>query len=88
MLKVLISFFAGAAVGAAAALLLAPSSGDELRHHLHDMAEADRERMRADYQKGMDDLHVRMDSMSTGIGAALRQTKDEASEDDGTPADA
>ena len=63
MLKVLISFFVGAAVGAAAALLLAPSSGEELRHQAQDYANADMERMRTQYQKGMDDLHARMDKL-------------------------
>ena len=71
MLKVLISFFVGAAVGAAAALMLAPSSGEELRQQLHDVADADRERMRVEYQRGMEDLHSRMDKMS----AAVRKDK-------------
>jgi gas vesicle protein len=65
MLKVLISFLVGAAVGAAAALMLAPSSGEELRQHMHDVADADRERMRVEYQKGMDELHSRMDKLSS-----------------------
>ncbi len=67
MLKVLISFFVGAAVGAAAALMLAPSSGEELRQQLHDVADADRERMRVEYQRGMEDLHSRMDKMSAAV---------------------
>jgi gas vesicle protein len=67
MLKVLISFIFGAAVGAAAALLMAPSSGEELRSHLHEVADADRQRMRAEYQKGMDELHVRVDKMSSAV---------------------
>ena len=81
MLKVLISFFVGAAVGAAAALLLAPSSGEELRHNLHDVAEADRERMRSEYQRGMDDLHQRMDKMSTDVSSAVRRDKGEVAEE-------
>ena len=67
MLKVLISFFVGAAVGAAAALMLAPSSGEELRQHMHEVADADRERMRGEYQKGMNDLHSRMDHVSAAV---------------------
>ena len=67
MLKVLISFVFGAAIGAAAALLLAPSSGEELRQHMHEIADADRERMRTEYQKGMDELHTRMDKMSSSL---------------------
>lgn len=77
MLKVLISFIVGAAVGAAAALLFAPSSGEDLRHHLHDVAEADRERMRSEYQRGMDELHTRVDKMSTDVGSAFRKDNEE-----------
>jgi len=67
MVKVLISFIVGAAVGAAAALMLAPSSGEDLRQHLHEVADADRERMRVEYQKGMEDLHSRVDKMSSSL---------------------
>lgn len=73
MLKVLISFFVGTAVGAAAALLLAPSSGEDLRQHLYDVAEADRERMRAEYQKGMQELQSRLDQISTEVGEAFQK---------------
>ena len=64
MLRVLIGFIVGAAVGAAAALLMAPSSGEELRNQVQDYASADMERMRSEYQKGMDELHARMDKMN------------------------
>ncbi len=72
MLKVLISFFAGTAVGAAVALLLAPSSGEDLRQHLYDVAEADRERMRTEYQKGMEELQSRIDQISSEVGSAFQ----------------
>ena len=77
MLKVLISFFVGAAVGAAAALMLAPSSGEELRQQLHDVADADRERMRVEYQKGMEDLHTRVDKMSSSVSSAMHKDQGE-----------
>ena len=80
MLKVVIGFFVGAAVGAAAALLLAPSSGEELRHHLQDVAEADRERMRTEYQRGMEELQARMDKMSSDINTAVHRSKEEAAD--------
>lgn len=81
MLKVLISFTVGAAVGAAAALLLAPSSGEELRSHLYDVAEADRERMRAEYQRGMEDLQQRMDKMSADISSAIQRGQAETAQE-------
>ena len=82
MLKVLISFLLGAAVGAAAALLLAPSSGEELRQHMQEIADADRERMRVEYQKGMEDLHARMDKMSSAVHKNKEQ--EEAVEEEAT----
>ena len=80
MLKVLISFFVGAAVGAAAALMLAPSSGEELRQHMHEVADADRERMRVEYQRGMEDLHSRMDKMSSDVSSAIHKDKGQEEE--------
>jgi gas vesicle protein len=77
MLKILIGFLTGVAVGVAAALLMSPSSGEELRHHLHDVAEADRERMRVEYQRGMDQLHSRMDMMSNDISTALHPSEND-----------
>ena len=82
MLKVLISFFVGTAVGAAAALLLAPSSGEDLRQHLYDVAEADRERMRAEYQKGMQELQSRVDQISSEVGSAFQTDEEVALEVD------
>jgi len=80
MLKVLISFFVGAAAGAAAALLLAPSSGEDLRNHLQEVAEADRERMRAEYQRSMEDLQTRIDKMSEDFTATIGRGKQGAAE--------
>jgi len=77
MLKVMISFLVGAAVGAAAALLMAPSSGEELRAHMHEVADADRQRMRAEYQQGMDDLRSRMDKMSSDVDSSFDNNQEE-----------
>ena len=70
MVKVLIGFLVGVAVGVAGALLLAPSSGEELRNQMHDYADTDMERMRAEYRRGMDSLHSRVDKMSKDMDTA------------------
>lgn len=71
MVKVLVGFIVGVAVGAAAALLMAPSSGEELRQQMHDHADADMQRMRAEYYRGMDDLQARMDKMSSQVSETV-----------------
>lgn len=70
MIKVLVGFIVGVAVGAAAALLLAPSSGEDLRQQMQDRADADMQRMRAEYRRGMDSLQDRMDQMSKEMDIA------------------
>ena len=39
----------------------------------YDVAEADRERMRAEYQKGMQELQSRLDQISTEVGEAFQK---------------
>ena len=49
-MKLLMAFLAGAIAGAAAALMLAPKSGSELRTQMIEEAERDRERFRQGYE--------------------------------------
>ena len=49
-MKFLITFLAGAIAGAAAALMLAPKSGSELRAQMAEEAAKDRERARRGYE--------------------------------------
>jgi gas vesicle protein len=79
MVKVIVGFLAGVAVGVAAALLLAPSSGEDLRQQMQDYADADMQRMRAEYRRGMDSLQARMDKMSKEVDA-VAEVNDEAEE--------
>ncbi len=72
-MKVLIGFIVGVAVGVAAALLMAPASGEDLRQQMADHATADMRRMRDEYRRGMDDLQARMDKMSTDFSATLEK---------------
>ena len=65
MVKVLVGFVIGVTVGIAAALLMAPSSGEDYRQQMRDQAAADMRHMRDQYRRGMDDLQARMDTMLT-----------------------
>ena len=66
-MKMVLSFIVGAVVGAAVALIFAPSSGEDLRAQMHAEAEARSQKFHADWQKGMDGMHARMDKMQADI---------------------
>lgn len=63
-MKYVVSFFMGALVGAAVALLYAPASGEELRANIKTQADTQYARLQDEWQKGMQELHDRMDKMS------------------------
>lgn len=67
MMKVLVGFIIGVMVGIAAALLMAPSSGEDLRQQMSDQATVDLRRMRDEYRRGMEDLQARMDRMLSDL---------------------
>ena len=56
-----IGLVVGAVVGAAAALLFAPQSGEELRTRIQQEAVAERQRVQARYEQGKEDLKHRVD---------------------------
>jgi len=57
----------GAAVGAATALLLAPSSGEELRTNIKTQVDTQSSKVQAEYQKGMQELQARVDKLSSEL---------------------
>lgn len=56
LLKVTAVFAAGAAVGAAVAVLLTPKTGEEMREHLKDLAEDARKRAQDYYAQVKDEI--------------------------------
>jgi gas vesicle protein len=66
-MKYALSFLLGAAMGAAVALLFAPSSGDELRTNIKTQADTQYARLQDEYQKGMQEMHAKMDKMSSEL---------------------
>lgn len=63
-MKFLMAFFAGALAGAAAALMLAPKSGSELRAQMSEEAARDRERIRHGYESASSKTHDSYDKMA------------------------
>ena len=76
-MKYLMSFVLGAAVGAVAALLFAPSSGAELRAQIQTGAEAELKKAEAEWQKATTELHEKFDQTSEDIRAFIEQAKTE-----------
>jgi len=75
-MKYLLSFLLGAVVGAAVALLYAPSSGEELRTNIKTRADSQYAKLQDDWQKGMTEMQSRMDKMSSDLQAMAGRSKD------------
>jgi gas vesicle protein len=74
-MKYALSFLLGAAMGAAVALLFAPSSGEELRTNLKTQADTQYARLQDEYQKGMQEMHAKMDKMSSELQAMANRAQ-------------
>ena len=75
-----ISFIIGGVFGAAVALLFAPQSGEELRANIRNEAQAERERLQAQYEKSMKDLQERIDKVHGDVQAILEKHEEQEEE--------
>lgn len=66
-MKYVMSFLIGAVLGAAVALLYAPSTGEELRANIKTQADTQYARLQDEYQKGMQEMHNRVDKLSSEL---------------------
>ncbi len=73
-MKSMFAFIVGIAVGAIAALLYAPQSGEELRARIREEAELERQRLQAQYERGLTELNTRMDKVQEDIQTLVDQT--------------
>jgi gas vesicle protein len=77
-MKFMMGFIFGALVGAALALLYAPSTGDELRANIKMQSDTQVAKLQEEWQKGMGELQTRMDKISGEMQAM--SGKDEESD--------
>jgi|PlaIllAssembly_1097288.scaffolds.fasta_scaffold490546_2 gas vesicle protein len=70
IMKYVLVFLLGALSGAVAALLFAPSSGEELRANIKTQADAQAAKLQSEYQKGMKDMNARIDQLSSQLQAS------------------
>jgi gas vesicle protein len=64
---VMLAFVVGAATGAAAALLLAPASGEETREYLGQKARESRDKTREAVDHGRETIQRQRDTLATAI---------------------
>jgi gas vesicle protein len=79
-MKETVIFLLGAMVGAAVALMFAPSSGSELRAQIQSTAERDLERLQSEWQQGLDKTHEKLDTPQADLKQALKQAQREVEE--------
>lgn len=73
--KYVAGFLLGVVTGAVAALLLAPSSGKDLRMNIKTQTDAEYAKLQNDMQRGMQDMHTRMDKLSSEMQAMANRSK-------------
>ena len=73
-------FLLGAAFGAIAALLFAPSSGAELRSQVQTAAEENLERLQAEREQGLKKTNEKLDNLQADLKQALSQAENETEE--------
>ena len=78
---VLLAFIAGAAVGAAVALLFAPATGEEARDYLGQRAREGRERAADAARQGRELLNRQRDNVTTAFDRARQQFQAEPGEE-------
>ena len=71
--SVLLAFLAGAAVGAAVALLFAPATGDETREYLGQRAREGRDRAADAARQGRELLNRQRENVTTAFDRARQQ---------------
>lgn len=79
-MKYLLGFVSGALVGAAVALLFAPSSGTELRTRLQTEAEAELKKAEEGWRKAATELNLKLEETRQELKAFVEQSKTEGTE--------
>ena len=73
--SILVAFIAGAAVGAAVALLFAPASGDNTREYLGQRAREGRDRAAEAARQGREALNRQRDTLTNAFERARQQVQ-------------
>lgn len=79
-MKVFVGFLAGALFGGVLGLLLAPSSGEDLRARLRAEAERDYQRAQEQLHKGMEQVQAQVDKLSSEVQEAASRARDKGAQ--------
>jgi gas vesicle protein len=74
-LKYVLTFLLGVATGTAVGLLLAPSSGEELRANIKTQADTQVARLQDEYQKTVQEMQSRVDNLNSEMQALSNRVK-------------
>jgi len=75
-MKNIMSFLFGVVVGAAVALLYAPSTGEEMRSNIKTQVDTQYVKLQDEWQKGLQEMQARLDMMSSDLQALASKSKD------------
>ena len=80
-MKEVLFLVVGFTLGAVIALLFAPSSGEELRARMGQEAAIEGQKIKAEYEKNLQLVHDRIDTMHQDLAAKLQHGKQEETGD-------
>jgi gas vesicle protein len=74
-MKYFVSFLSGALVGAIVALLMAPSSGEELRAQIGERAEAELKRAETEWKRALTELNVKLEDVRHEVNTLVQRSE-------------
>lgn len=75
-MKYITGFFFGAFIGAVVALLLAPSSGSELRAELRAGAETELNKFEAEWHRRLEEVSANVEAMREDLSSYVEQNRE------------
>jgi gas vesicle protein len=75
-MKYFVSFLSGALVGAIVALLMAPSSGEELRAQIGERAEVELKRAETEWKRALTELNVKLEDVRHEVNTLVQRSEE------------
>ena len=75
-MKYVLTLLLGTVIGAVTALLLAPSSGEELRTSIKTKADSQYTKLQEEWQRGTQEMQTRIDKLSSDFQALSNRSKE------------
>jgi gas vesicle protein len=75
-MKYFVSFLSGALVGAIVALLMAPSSGEELRAQIGERAEVELKRAETEWKRALTELNLKLEDVRHEVNTLVQRSEE------------